>query len=118
MIRLLKPLNHNGLLLEAGSTLTLGEREEKLIATGAAEKYELQAEPEQTSEKPVKKKEETIKAPLEAALLEKSKPELMVYAEQAELERSARKTKKEIIAALIDNGIELAAATGEPENTG
>ena len=116
MIILKAPLNYKGGILEAGTIIGLGTLEEKLIASGAAEKYDPLANPEPEvgqSQGQASDPEPT----LEEVLQTKTKAELLVFIGQAEIEDITDKNKKEeIIAALIEavnNGFDLQLDTGE-----
>lgn len=47
MIKLIKSFNHKGTILEAGAVIGLGEMEDTLIKSGAAERYNPQQEKEE-----------------------------------------------------------------------
>lgn len=108
MVKLKKPLNYKGGILEAGMIVSLGEIEGKLIANGAAERYV----PASEEPKPDLKQDlkQDPKPPLEEVLQAKTKAELLDLAEQAQIEVSDKSKKDDIIQALIDavsNGFEL-----------
>lgn len=108
MIKLNKPFNYKGGILEAGTIVTLGELEERLIANGVAEKYApISEQPELDIDRTL----DGINPPLEEILQAKTKAELLEYVEQAGIDGISDKNKKEeIIAALVDavnNGLVL-----------
>jgi len=127
MIKLKIPLNWRGGLLPPGTVIGLGDLEEKLIASGAAERYEpgiKKAEPkssldlfasETTRNDDTEMNTPPVKEPDLESVLEilqtRTKAELLEYVEEAEIEGISDKNKKnEIIAALIDalnNGLVL-----------
>lgn len=115
MIKLKKPFNYKGGILEAGTIVTLGELEERLIANGVAEKYApISEQPELDIDRTldgIKPPGPSLNPSLEEILQAKTKAELLEYVEQAGIDGISDKNKKEeIIAALIDafkNGLVL-----------
>ena len=115
MIKLKKPLNYRGGILEAGTIVSLGDLEEKLVANGVAEKYTpVSEQPEPVIEQTLNVSEPpapNLNPSLEEILQAKTKAELLEYVEQAGIDGISDKNKKEeIIAALVDavnNGLVL-----------